>query len=277
VSEVARYALFGDPVSRSLSPRIHAAFARQFGIAMRYEAITACADEFPALLARFGAEGGCGGNVTAPLKADAARLCRGLSAAAARAGVVNTLVARPDGGFDGDNTDGAGFVADLVRRHGFDLRDARVLALGAGGAVAGVLPALLDAGVREVVIGNRTAARAQALAEGCSGGGGHVAAATLPELAGLGVFDLVINGTSAAVHGQAFDLPVAVVGPRTLAYDLNYGDAAKPFVAWARAAGARSAYDGLGMLVEQAAIAFSRWHGVVPDTDPVYALLRGSD
>lgn len=269
-----RYALFGDPVEHSLSPRIHALFARQTGIAMTYEAIRAGPETLAAQLAGFARAGGRGGNVTVPLKALAAGLCRSLAPAAQRSGVVNTLIALPDGGFHGDNTDGTGLVANLARRHQLDLRGRRTLLLGAGGAVAGILPALLDAGVGEIVIASRRAEPAEQLVARF-GLPRRIHTAYLSALDEAGRFDLVINGTSAGHHGQALSLPARLVAPRAIVHDLNYGRSAIDFLAWGRASGAHDVLDGLGMLVDQAAAAFALWHGIEPDADAVLAQLAG--
>lgn len=282
-----RYAVFGHPVSHSLSPRIHAAFARQAGIELEYVAIDA--PDFAAALAAFD---GDGANVTLPHKAAAAAACTTLGDAARRCGVVNTLTRR-DGGWHGDNTDGIGLVRDLTGRHGLDLRGRRTLLLGAGGGARGVAPALLDAGVADLFVANRTPARADALAD-MLGAPGRVHPRYFEDLGALGEFDLVVNATSAtrgsadasagmaaapaAPGGAAFPhLPMSLAGRRTAAVDLSYGEAAVGFLAWARAAGVRDAIDGLGMLVEQAAESFRIWHGATPDTDPVYEALRERD
>ncbi|WP_240125745.1 shikimate dehydrogenase [Thermomonas alba] len=264
-----RYAVFGSPVAHSQSPRIHAAFARQTGIALEYVAIEAGHGDFPAKLAASGVDGA---NVTLPLKEDAFALCRSVSARAQRAGAVNTLI-REGEHWRGDNTDGLGLVRDLTERHGLDLRERRVLLLGAGGAARGVAPALLDAGIHSLYIVNRTAARADALADAL-GDPARVHPRAWDDLPGLGEFDLLINATSATRGGALPALPMALAGPRSVAVDLGYGEAAVAFLAWARAAGCAQALDGLGMLVEQAAESFLLWHGVRPDTDPVYAQLR---
>ena len=151
---VSRYAVFGHPVAHSLSPAIHADFGKQTGIALDYTAIDAAPEEFTAALERFAADGGKGANVTLPLKEAAFALSASLSDRARVAGAVNTLV-RNDGQWQGDNTDGAGLVRDLTERHGLDLRGRRVLLLGAGGAARGVAPALLEAGITEMVVVNR--------------------------------------------------------------------------------------------------------------------------
>ena len=261
-----RYAVFGHPIAHSKSPQIHAAFASQTGQDMRYEAILAPMDGFADSVAAFIAAGGRGANVTVPFKEDAFRLADRLNPRAERAGAVNTLRFDADGIF-GDNTDGAGLVADLTRNFGCVLAGKRVLLLGAGGAARGVIEPLLDQTPAEFVIANRTVSRAQELAD----------------LFGRGVracgfdaldkpFDLVINATAASLAGELPPLSPRVFSAATLAYDMMYG-LDTPFLDFARSHGAATA-DGLGMLVEQAAEAFYLWRGVRPDTAPVIAALR---
>lgn len=262
------YAVFGNPIAHSLSPRIHAAFARQAGVDMDYVAIQA--EDFAAALSTFE---GDGASVTLPHKQVAAALCASLGERARRAGVVNTLVRTADG-WHGDNTDGDGLVRDLTGRRRLDLRGRRTLLLGAGGGARGVAPALLDAGIGDLFIVNRTPGRTDALADAL-GEPGRVHPRNFEDLGSLGEFDLIVNATSAARSTDFPSLPMSLCGPRTTAVDLNYGEAAIPFLAWARAAGAHEALDGLGMLVEQAAESFRLWHGVRPDTGPVYAELAG--
>lgn len=266
-----RYAVFGHPVLHSLSPGIHQSFGQQAGIDLEYVAIECAPDDFPGALAAFADGGGLGANVTLPHKQRAAELCHRLSPRAERAGAVNTLV-RDAAGWLGDNTDGAGLVRDLTERHGLDLRGRRTLLLGAGGAAHGVAPSLLEAGVGDVFVVNRDSARADALVDRI-GEPGRVHSRYFEDLGSLGEFDLILNATSAARNGALPTLPMSLVGPRSAAVDLSYGEAAIPFLAWARAAGVRDAIDGLGMLVEQAAESFFLWHGVRPDTAPVYAEL----
>lgn len=269
-----RYALIGHPVAHSLSPRIHAAFARQTGIAMEYGLIDATAESFDAALAEFAASGGAGANITLPHKARAAAACNNLSDRARRCGVVNTLI-RTATGWDGDNTDGLGLVRDLTDRHGQDLRGRRVLLIGAGGVAHGVAPALLDAGISGLVIVNRTDSRTDALAD-LLGEPSRVHPRNFADLHTQGVFDLIINATSIghAADGGQLPLPNSLIAPRGDAVDLGYGEASIGFLAWARAGGADQLMDGLGMLVEQAAESFKLWHGERPNADGIYAELR---
>jgi shikimate dehydrogenase len=267
------FAVFGHPVAHSLSPKIHAAFGKQTGIAIDYRAIDVEPGQFTHALADFVAAGGAGANVTLPLKQAAFSLCDDLTEHARRAGAVNTLVRNGDT-WHGDNTDGVGLVRDLTDRQALDLRARRTLLLGAGGAARGVAPALLDAGIGELYIVNRTPQRTDALADSLAEPG-RVHPRYLADLPALGEFDLIVNATSAGRDTDMFKLPRALVGRRCAAVDLNYGEAAIPFMAWARASGCHDVIDGLGMLVEQAAESFARWHGVRPETDAVYEMLRG--
>ena len=266
------YAVFGHPVAHSLSPRIHAAFGRDTGIAIDYLAIDADVGSFRARLEEFAARGGAGANVTLPLKQEALALCADVTERARRAGAVNTLVRNGDD-WHGDNTDGEGLVRDLTGRHGLDLRARRTLLIGAGGAARGVAPSLLDAGIGDLYIVNRTSSRADALAD-LLGQPGRVHPRHLADIGTLGEFELVVNATSAARGGEMPTLPRSLVGRRMAAVDLNYGEAATPFLAWGRASGAYAVVDGLGMLVEQAALSFARWHGARPETDEIYGELR---
>jgi shikimate dehydrogenase len=208
-----------------------------------------------------------------PLKESAFGLCQHTTERARRAGAANTLTYR-DGQWYGDNTDGVGLVRDLTGRQGLDLRARRTLLLGAGGAARGVATALLDAGVEELIIVNRTPERADALADAL-GEPERAHSRYWESLRDEGDFELIINATSAGrVGGDELHLSFTLTNSRTLAVDLSYGEAAIPFLSWARAAGCRSVVDGLGMLVEQAAESFQIWHQARPDTDAVYAGLR---
>lgn len=269
-----RYAVIGNPIEHSLSPEIHAAFARQTGQDLSYGRILGDPDAFEADVRAFVAAGGRGLNVTLPFKERAYRLADGLSERARAAGAVNTLSVRPDGTLHGDNTDGAGLVRDLAGNHGFAIGGARILLLGAGGAVRGVLRPLLDERPASLVIANRTAAKAQALAAAVAGQG-DVAGCGLDALGGRR-FDLIINGTAAGLSAQVPPIPDACLADAGWTYDMLYAATPTAFVDWGRRHGAARALDGLGMLVEQAAEAFRLWRTVQPDTGPVIAHLRGA-
>jgi len=267
-----RYAVIGNPIEHSRSPEIHAAFAAQTGQDMRYERILGDLEEFESDVADFFAAGGRGLNVTVPFKERAFQLADELSERAQSAGAVNTLIPLADGRLRGDNTDGVGLVRDLGCNHRFDFAGARILLLGAGGASRGVLRPLLAEAPEVLVVANRTAAKAEALAsdmallgpvEGCG----------LDALAGR-QFDLIINATAAGLDDEVPPIPDDCLAPGGWSYDMMYGRAPTAFVRWATAHGAVKSLDGLGMLVEQAAESFYLWRGVQPLTDTVIATLR---
>ncbi|HTH69270.1 MAG TPA: shikimate dehydrogenase [Rhodanobacter sp.] len=268
-----QFAVFGHPISHSLSPQIHRAFAQQFGIELDYRAIDAAPDDFAAAVQRFFGDGGRGANVTLPHKAAAFALANRHSEAATRVGSANVLTRLADGGLAAHNTDGDGLVRDLTERHDVDLRGHTALLLGAGGAARGVAWNLLDAGVDTLTIVNRSPNAADELADAI-GVPARAHTRYWEDLADIGSYDLIVNATSAGVLGAALQLPFSLIGARALCYDLSYGAAAGSFLAWAQAAGARYAFDGLGMLLETAADAFELWHGQRPDTESVYQLLR---
>ncbi len=261
-----RYAVIGNPVAHSKSPWIHAEFARAAGHDIEYTRIEAPLDAFAQTVERFRAAGGKGVNVTVPFKQQAFELCQRASDRARLARAANTLVL---GESFADNTDGVGLVRDISGNLGLPLKGKRLLLLGAGGAAQSVVGALLEAGVAQLAIANRTVPRAQALAARFPG----ALACGYQALAGKS-FDIVINATSAGLTNESPALPAGVLGKGTLAYDMVYGRDT-PFLAAARAAGGQAS-DGLGMLVEQAAQSFFLWRGVRPATRPVLAKLRGS-
>ncbi|MBS4018574.1 MAG: shikimate dehydrogenase [Dechloromonas sp.] len=267
------YCVFGNPIAHSKSPFIHAAFARETGESVIYEARLAPVDGFAEAVRAFVAAGGRGANVTVPFKEEAFRMCAALTPRAKRAGAVNTL-SFVDGQCCGDNTDGAGLVADIVDNLGFSPAGRRILLLGAGGAARGVVEPLLATRPATLVIANRSSDKAQLLAD-IFADLGPVRASTFADLAG-NTFDLVINATSASLSGAALPLPAGLFAPASLAYDMMYGKGETPFLAQARMQGAGRCADGLGMLVGQAAEAFFVWRGVRPATAPVLAELRAA-
>jgi len=268
-----RYAVIGNPIAHSKSPAIHAAFARQTGQDLDYGRLLGDPDDFPGAVRRFFGAGGKGLNVTVPFKEQACALVDECSPGASSAGAVNTLIPLPDGRLRGDNTDGVGLVRDLSVNHGFRFAGRRVLLLGAGGAARGVLRPLLATGLADLLIANRTAARAVALAAAVADLGA-VRGCGLADLGDDPGFDLIINATSAGLTGEVPKLPPRCLAPGAWTYDMLYADTPTPFCRWGLAQGAGQALDGLGMLVEQAAESFRLWRGVLPRTAPVIAMLR---
>lgn len=268
-----RYAVIGNPISHSKSPLIHAMFALATAQDMAYSAILGPADSaqgFADAVRAFREQGGRGMNVTAPFKLLACELADERSERAREAGAANALKFEA-GRIVADNFDGVGLVNDIQRNLGLQLSGKRVLLLGAGGAARGVLLPLLEARPAQLVIANRTAATAQALAQPL--GGNHPVRGC--GYAGLGDtrFDLVINATSASMHGDAPPIAAELFAPDGLAYELVYGKGLTPFLRLAQAAGVARLADGVGMLVEQAAEAFTWWRGVRPTTQAAIARL----
>jgi shikimate dehydrogenase len=270
-----RYAVVGNPVAHSLSPRIHAEFARQTGQSLSYEAIEIATDAFAAGVADLQRQGYRGLNVTVPFKREAWELCDNLSSRAEIAGAVNTLILGEDNSVQGDNTDGVGLVRDLVHNLQIDLARKHILLLGAGGAARGVLEPLLAESPASLTIANRTLDRAHALARDFKHIG-EIQVVAYPELK-PGRYQLIINATAAGLGNQLPPLPAEVLDPGAYCYDMMYNlEAATAFVAWTREQGVRRSYDGLGMLIEQAAEAFQLWRGVRPDTVGIASWLRGN-
>jgi shikimate dehydrogenase len=272
-----RYAVLGNPVAHSKSPFIHARFAQATGEPVVYERVLCPMDGFADAVHRFASDGanpGKGCNVTLPFKFEALSLARQVTPRAQLAGAANVLRFDADG-WCADNTDGVGLVRDIEHNAGVPLAGQRVLLVGAGGGAAGVMGPLLEAGVAELVVANRTVAKAQALVDRhaalAARLGARLAAQPLHD-AGSG-YAVLLNASASSLQGAAAPVAASTLAPGALALDLMYGPAAEPFMAWARAAGA-VARDGLGMLVEQAAEAFFFWRGVRPATAPVLQALR---
>lgn len=266
-----RYVLFGHPVGHSWSPFVHGLFARQLGDSIEYKLVDVAPADFRKTVIDFFVGHGHGANVTTPHKRAAAEVVNEMTPRAERAGAINVIALRAGAKLFGDNTDGAGLVADLRGNLGLDIADRRILLLGAGGAVRGVLEPLLLENPAAVVIANRTADRAVDLARDFADLG-NVSGGGFDEI-GSGSWDIVINGTSASLANEVPALPAGVFGPGTLCYDMAYGRGDTPFMEWAVARGASRVVKGFGMLVEQAAESYLLWRGVRPDTAPVIEAL----
>lgn len=266
------YAVMGNPINHSKSPQIHSAFAEQTQQDLIYTAILVPLEKFKGAADSF-FRTGRGLNVTVPFKEDAWQYADTYSSRALRAGAVNTLIKKEDGSIHADNTDGIGMVRDIVINNGCVIAGKRVLVLGAGGAVRGILEPVLEERPLEVVVANRTVAKAQALATDFADIG-KITGCGFDQIEGQ--FDLVINGTSASLSGELPPIPETAIHLETTCYDMMYGSEPTVFNQWAQNLKAAVTIDGLGMLVEQAAESFNAWRGVRPESTPVINSIRNS-
>lgn len=269
-----RYAIIGNPVAQAKSPALQTAFAKQFGEDMEYGAILGEPGHFAEAVREFQRNGGLGMNITMPFKLDAFALADELTPRGRAAGAINMFTLRADGTILGDNTDGFGIIRDITHNLGRPLGSARVLLLGAGGAVRGTLLPLFDEKPSEIFIANRTTAKAVALAAefGPQAGAIRLAGGGFADIAGR--FDVIINGSASSMSDEVPPLTAGIWDHDSLAYDMAYRKEPTAFVRAARAAGVGQAADGLGMVVEQGAECFFLWRGKRPDTAPVIAALR---
>ncbi len=269
----SQYAVMGNPIAHSKSPLIHAEFARQTHQRLQYSAIQVDIGGFEQAVGNFQANGGAGANITVPFKQEAYRYATRCSERAQQAEAANTLVFESNNEVYADNTDGVGLVCDLGQNIGFELKAKRILVLGAGGAVQGVLGPLLDEKPAGITIVNRTVDKAYMLRQRFQSIG-TVMACGYEDLNRHGAYDIIIHATSAGIDGKLPPLVSNIVNSDSLCYDMFYGAQDTAFVAWAKQQGVKQTYDGLGMLVEQAAESFFLWRTQKPNTAPVIDLLR---
>lgn len=263
-----RYAVIGHPITHSLSPQIHTLFAEQTGEDLSYEGIELPITSFETRVWQMFKDGFAGFNVTVPFKTDAFDFVDEMTERAKRARAINTLKKLDDGRIFGDTTDGIGLLKDLTENLSWAVTDKRVLILGAGGAVRGVIEPILAENPASLVIANRTLKKVEELSDEFP----QISPAAFDELSGQ--FDIIINGTSASLSGQIPPLPDGTVNAGTRCYDMMYGKEPTAFMRFAREQGAADCADGLGMLVCQAAESFNIWRGVKPETDSVIKALR---
>jgi len=269
-----KLALFGSPVENSLSPRIHQMFADQCGLEIEYQAIEATEGNFRGKVASLAGGGGRGCNITTPLKRAAWELASSCSEGALRAHAANTMVFYGATEWFADSTDGKGLVTDLLAIPDCHLHGARICLLGAGGAASSVLGALLHTGPEALVVANRTLQRADELAENHSDLG--TIETCLPSALGTKMpFDVIINATSLGHSGKVPEMSPSWLQPDGICYDMNYGQAAEPLRTYC-AQEDISYSDGLGMLVEQAALSFRLWTGQIPDSGAALKQLRAA-
>jgi len=265
------YAVIGNPISHSKSPLIHTEFAQQTKQDLDYITREIPLDDLTAGLKQLQAEGFKGINITVPFKEQAWQIVDRKSEHATRAGAINTIVFNDDGSLYGDNTDGIGLCRDLVDNHHIELKAKRILLLGAGGAARGVIEPLLSYQPAALVIANRTASKAEGLAQlyqdfGNISGGGFADLSTS--------FDVIINATAASLQGEVPPLPDNILNDNASCYDMMYSNTDTAFITWAKQQGAAKTIDGLGMLAEQAAEAFRLWRGVKPETKTIIDMIR---
>jgi shikimate dehydrogenase len=270
---IDRYAVVGNPVAHSLSPKIHRLFAEQTQQQISYEAIELPIDNFADRIRELQSQSMKGLNVTVPFKQRAWEICDTRASRAETAGAVNTLVFKPGGEILGDNTDGAGLVRDLTINHHCQIRHRKILLMGAGGATRGVLEPLLALEPESLTIVNRTVEKAEQLAR-LFQSSGEINSCGYDEL-GEQKYDLIINATAAGLNDETPPLVDSVLGSDSICYDMMYRlDEPTAFLRWAQIRGVTKAFDGLGMLVEQAAESFFIWRGVRVETAAVISSLR---
>lgn len=266
------YGLIGSPVKHSISPQVHSRFAEQTKQAMRYQLVECPPDGFDTTLRQFIAQGGKGLNVTLPFKKIACQTALSLSQRARIAAAANTLFINQGQVVYADNTDGIGLVKDLTLNCHINIKGSHLLVVGAGGAARGVIPALFNAGISRLTLANRNLERATKLVSTFE----SLGAISSCSLGGLAKqrFDGIINATSASLYNEVPPLPPSL--EVKWGYDLVYQATPTAFVRWLKSQGIEQAFDGLGMLVAQAAQSFFLWRGVLPETAPVVAELRHS-
>lgn len=262
MNKTYKLALFGDPVSHSLSPQIHKLFAKQCSIEIGYTLVQVGEKWFADQVGYFFENGGHGANITLPYKINAVDIVNNISEIAKTANAVNTLSRNEELELCGDNTDGIGFINDLKNRCKFNCKNKKVLVLGAGGATQGIVPVIMQQEPEMLFVANRTIAKAKAV---CTQKNSK--ALTLAQLSKLKEsFDLIIHTSSLGHEGKTLEFLPQHITKKTICYDLSYSKAAEPFLEISKSMGVTSVFDGLGMLVEQAASSFEIWFDKKPDT-----------
>ena len=270
----ANYAVFGNPIEHSKSPRIHTLFAEQTGISLEYNAIEVPTGSLASYINLFSSQGGKGLNITVPFKEDACSLCTTLTQRAEISGSVNTILFDDEMNIYGDTTDGQGLLNDLTINHDIQLKNKSILILGAGGTVKSILERLSNQMTKEIIVANRTVSRAKAL-EKKFDKKSLIKAYSYNEISDH-AFDIIINGTSLSLTAELPPISKKNIKENTFCYDLMYSNEGTVFTKWAIENGASKCADGLGMLVEQAAESFMIWHGTKPETSSVIKALKDS-
>lgn len=269
-----RYAVFGQPIAHSLSPKIHRLFGELTQRDIDYDRFESTPDTFATTIEDWQKGGASGCNITMPFKGLAYELCNELSKSATDARAVNTIAFDESGNRYGYNTDGSGLLADLTINHAFAIAGKRVLLIGAGGAARGVLGPLIEEKPQSIIIANRSVGKAEALCAAFTNNSCALHARGYDDLSHDDQFEIVINATSLSLQKALPPLPNTIFAKNALSYDMTYGREPTSFMVWSEQHKASIISDGLGMLIEQAADAFEIWEGVRPETKSVYALLK---
>ena len=267
-----KYAVFGNPIKHSKSPAIHKQFAISLGEQIDYRAILAPIDSFEKTVSTFFEQGGKGANVTMPFKEQAFAMADELTPLAKIVGAVNTLKKRNDGTLLGDNTDGVGFVNDLLANK-VVITNKRILIIGAGGAARGVILPLLEQKPAEIIIVNRTAQKAKDLAQ-LFAEYGKVSGYGFDDLP-VSDYSLIVNSTSSSMNNELPALAKKHLTCCDVAYDMFYSLTNTIFMNWvAEHNNNTKLLDGSGMLVGQAAQAYYVWRNKMPAILPVVKALK---
>ena len=270
-TKVKAFGVVGHPIAHSKSPEIHGLFAQQCKVDIDYKKFDVAPGDFEAFISEFFAGGGLGLNITVPFKEYAFRLSTPANEKVNLSRAVNTLYLNDSGELIGDNTDGPGLVKDLIGNN-IQLKGRRLLILGAGGAVRGILPSLIEQAPKSITIANRTIQKAEQLKEEFI----HLLdlnVLNFEEVEGE-AYDVIINATSLSLQGKTPKISNSLINARTCCYDLMYSNQNTAFVNWGLENNAQKAIDGLGMLVEQAAVSFEIWLGATPETSAVIDRMR---
>lgn len=267
-----RYCVVGNPIAHSKSPLIHEQFAKTCERNIQYEKVLVEKGQFIESLSDMFSNDLKGANVTLPFKEEAFKLCNTISDRAKAAGAVNTIINKGKDGLLGDNTDGVGLVRDLIHNHGIALDNRKILVVGAGGATRGILKPVLEESPELVIIANRTHEKARDLAYAFKKYG-SIDCCTFQDLQQHS-FDLILNASSGSLNGDVPPIPTSSMDSDCIFYDLMYSNEATAFLLWGHELGLTQLYDGLGMLVEQAAESFYLWEGIRPDTEATIKMLR---
>lgn len=265
-----RYVVIGNPISHSLSPSIHLDFAHQTGVDVQYRRWLSPLNGFDGTVSALIAAGVRGANVTVPFKEQAARIAQTQSEGVSFAGAANTLKLSKSGQIEAHNTDGEGLCQDLKRLlsdQDLSLSAVHVLLIGAGGAARGCVSALKEYGVPKLTILNRTPEKAKDLARLAQAKGLEADGQSLTAIPSDIALPLVIvNASSSSLHGGNLKIDPSWWSFAVLCLDMMYSKKPTPFMelAMQHKAGIAVA-DGLGMLVNQAALAFEIWTGRRPD------------